>query len=407
MLRPFAHLDSFSSSAGDPRMSAVGDRLGPDLDWARAIDMALHPGGPLRLAFQPIVDLRRGVVAGYEVLARFELDGHPPSPLPWLGAAAEHGRLVELEQAILSTALASRRHLPRNTFLSVNLSAGVLLQVSTSRLLLAAGDLRGLVVEITEHERVLDYDALRTAFAPAAKAGAMLGVDDVGSGYASLGHVLTLRPSFVKLDRTLVMDLDRESHRCAAVAAIGALTDELDGWVVAEGIERRGELDALARLGVPLGQGYFLGRPAREMATLAPELATMIRDRPFAGHGACRIGAVVEDVLTRQADADGEAALTVPAGWGGPTARSSTVVIVDPDGAPVSLEIDGAVAGAGGRPMCVMADEHLADVALRAVGRAADERLLPIVCCDDRGNVEGVVPMDRLIDALARQQPRD
>lgn len=406
MLRPFAHLDSFSSAAAEQAMSPVDGRLGPELDWARAIDLALHDGGPLRLAFQPIVDLRRGVIAGYEVLARFDLDGHPPAPLPWLAAAAEHGKLVELEQAILSIALASRRHLPGNTFLSVNLSAGVLLQVSTSRLLLAAGDLRGLVVEITEHERVLDYDALRTAFAPAAKAGAMLGVDDVGSGYASLGHVLTLRPSFVKLDRTLVMDLDRESHRCAAVAAIGALTDELDGWVVAEGIERRGELDALARLGVPLGQGYFLGRPAREMSTLPRELAALIRDRPHVGHGACRIGAVVEDVVTRLEGADSEAALTMPAGWGGPTAPATTIVIVDADGAPTALEIDGAVAAGGRRPMCVLADEHVADVALRAVGRAADERLLPIVCCDDQGNVEGFIAMDRLVDALARSRPR-
>jgi EAL domain-containing protein (putative c-di-GMP-specific phosphodiesterase class I) len=375
-----------------------------ELDWTRAIDLALGTGGPLRLAYQPIVDLRRGVVAGYEVLARFALDGHPPSPLPWLEAAAAQGRLGELEQTVLSRALAARQHLPRNTFLSVNLSAGVLLEVSTSRLFAAAGDLRGLVVELTEHERVLDYDALRTAFAPTLRAGALLAVDDAGAGYASLGHVLALRPSFVKLDRALVADLDRERHRCAAVAAIGAMAGELDGWLVAEGIERDAELRALLTLDVPLGQGYLLGRPAPEMATVPDGVATVLRrGRTGAAQGR-PVATLVQDAPVRRAPGPvvaptlaGELAVPEPA-----PARSTTVVLVDEHGVPVGLEVDGAPVTGGRRPMCVMPGEDVAAVALRASGRPDTERLLPVVCCDELGRPIGVVPVDRLLEALAR-----
>ncbi|MDO9410686.1 EAL domain-containing protein [Patulibacter sp.] len=385
-------------------MNLVDDATNVELDWVRAIDLALQDGGPLRLAYQPIVDLRRGEVAGYEVLARFELEGHPPFPLPWLHAATEQGRLSELEQTILARALSARQHLPRNTFLSVNLSAGILLEVSTSRLFAAAGDLRGLVVELTEHERVLDYDALRTAFAPTLAAGAMLAVDDAGAGYASLGHVLALRPSFVKLDRALVEDLDHERHRCAAVAAIGAMAGELDGWLVAEGIERAGELRSLMGLDVPLGQGYLLGRPGPSMAALPPDVAAVLRDGRPGRAGTRPVSSLLEDVVVRTRRRSPEdlavGAPRVPDPTCGPAA--APVVLVDEHGVPVALEVDGATTPAGSRPMCVMPGEEVAAVALRASGRPVAERLLPVVCCDELGRPIGAIAVDRLLESLAR-----
>ncbi|WP_051472214.1 EAL domain-containing protein [Patulibacter minatonensis] len=377
----------------------------PGLDWSRALDLVGCPDGPVRLAFQPIADLRRGVVAGYEVLARFDLDGYPPYPLPWLAAAEREHRLGDLERAILAKALRVRPQLPANTFLSVNVSAGVMLETATSEVLAAGGDLRGLVVEITEHERVLDYDALRTAFASTASAGALLGVDDVGAGYASLGHVLALRPAFVKLDRALVTDLDHEPHRRAAVAAIGALTDELDGWLVAEGIERRGELEVVAELEVALGQGYLLGRPGPEAGDLAPEVADLVRHLGDHEHVALPVGRLVRETPMREVDdAEMRAVMRTANGRRSLTGERSHVVLVDDHGAPVGLEVDGELVPGGPRPMCVMPGEDVADVALRAAGRPASERLLPVVCCDALGRAIGVVGVERLTEALARSR---
>lgn len=371
-----------------------------EIDWERAIDLALLPGGPLRLAFQPIVDLRRGVVAGYEVLARFDLDDHPRAPLPWLAAATQQGRLGELERSIAALALASRRLLPANTFMSLNLSAGVLVEAETSRLFTAAGDLRGLVVELTEHDRVLDYDALHVALAPTLAAGAMLAVDDAGAGYASLGHVLALRPSFVKLDRSLVTDLDREPSRHAAVAAIGALAGELDGWLVAEGIERQGELDALVDLGVPLGQGWHLGRPELDMRPTPRDVAVALQARTDEGASYRPVGPLVQEVVVRPLSASQQHELARRAAVG-PAGVPEPAILVDELGVPVALEVGGRLAP-GTKPMRVMPEDSLPDVALRAAGRPTPERLLPLICCDELGRPLGLLSVDRIAQALGR-----
>lgn len=371
-----------------------------EIDWVRAVDLALLPGGPLRLAFQPIVDLRRGVVAGYEVLARFDLDDHPRAPLPWLAAATQQGRLGELERSIAALALSSRRLLPQNTFMSLNLSAGVLAEVETTRLFTAAGDLRGLVVELTEHDRVLDYDALNVALAPTLAAGAMLAVDDAGAGYASLGHVLALRPSFVKLDRSLVTDLDREPSRHAAVAAIGALAGELDGWLVAEGIERQGELDALVDLGVPLGQGWHLGRPELDMRPAPRDVAVALQARTDQGDAYRPVGPLVQEVQVRPLSPSQQRELARRAAVG-PAGVPEPAILVDDLGAPVALEVGGRLAP-GTRPMRVMPEDSLPDVALRAAGRPAPERLLPLICCDELGRPLGLLSVDRIAHALGR-----
>ena len=120
---------------------------------------------------------------------------------------------------------------------------------------------REIVLELTEHERVDDYVELRAAFdtlGPETK----LSVDDAGSGFASLRHVLSLQPHFVKLDLSLVSGIHTDPARQALVAGIEYFATETDARLIAEGIEVVEEMDVLKRLDVELGQGYLLGRPA-------------------------------------------------------------------------------------------------------------------------------------------------
>jgi EAL domain-containing protein (putative c-di-GMP-specific phosphodiesterase class I) len=126
------------------------------------------------------------------------------------------------------------------------------------------------VVEVTEHERVDDYQELRRAIEGLGP-GVRVSVDDAGSGYSSLRHVLSLRPHYVKLDRDWITGIDVDPVRQTLVLGLVRFVEELGAQIVAEGIETDAELAAARRLGVHLGQGDLLGRPrpADEHATRA------------------------------------------------------------------------------------------------------------------------------------------
>ena len=114
---------------------------------------------------------------------------------------------------------------------------------------------------ITEHPPIDDYAALRAALArldPSVR----VAVDDASSSYASLRHILALRPAYVKLDMGWVRDIDADPARQALVAGLVHFADEVGCQLIGEGIETEAERAILFQLGVPLGQGYLLGRPA-------------------------------------------------------------------------------------------------------------------------------------------------
>jgi EAL domain-containing protein (putative c-di-GMP-specific phosphodiesterase class I) len=115
------------------------------------------------------------------------------------------------------------------------------------------------VVEVTEHVEVQSYGAVRAAIASCP--GVRIAVDDAGAGYASLRHILELQPDFVKLDIGLVHNIDTDPARQALAAGLRHYADQTGTTLIAEGVETLAERDALARLGVPLAQGYLFGRP--------------------------------------------------------------------------------------------------------------------------------------------------
>jgi len=148
---------------------------------------------------QPISRLDDGLVIGVEALTRFE-DGTRPDIR--FAEAARLGMGAALERATLSTAMETVSALPKEVALSVNISPDVLQHDRSIREIIAGAE-RPVIVELTEHERIDDYDAVRAAFATLGP-NTRLAVDDAGSGYASLRHILALDPSFVKLDMAWV-----------------------------------------------------------------------------------------------------------------------------------------------------------------------------------------------------------
>lgn len=336
--------------------------------------------------FQPIVDLPRGVVAGYEAFSDFG-DPEIRSPEAWFAAAALHGYGSRLEALALEAILAHRADLPPNTFLSVNVSPEGLQSLEVTLALGGQDSLAGVVIEITEQTPVADYPAFLAALDGIRARGALIAVDDTGAGYAGISHLLAVRPHFVKLDRGVVTGLDRDPQRVAAVAAIGAFADELDAWIIAEGVEFPAELQRLIDLRVPLVQGYLLGRPAPSMQSLAPLTGRELRERAATRRDG-RLGA-----LARPAPAVAELPAHIP----------ETTVLTDGAGRPVQV----AVPRPGGRPslhpaMCVLAHERVADVSLRAGARGSEDRYSPLCLVDDRHRLIGVIPVEALLESLAR-----
>ncbi len=207
--------------------------------------------------FQPIIELSSGAIVGYEALTRFT-DGSRPDET--FAMALECGLGMKLETATIAAALAVARRLPAPAWLSLNVSPSLLADVE--RLGAALGlRTRQLVLEITEHEEIEAYGPLRDA---ALRLGpdVRLAVDDAGAGVANFHHLVELRPDFVKIDASLVRGVDSDVSRQAVVAGILHFAAAAQCQVIAEGIETEEELGKIAELGVSLGQGYLLGRPA-------------------------------------------------------------------------------------------------------------------------------------------------
>lgn len=244
----------------DHVLHGLDPRLDPEEANARTerIRRVLGTGGP-RLVFQPIVRLSTGEAEGYEAFARFPEGGRGPDE--WFAEAATVGSLVELELATARAALAQLELIPAGGLLFLNLSPSTVTSPALRRELegVAAGR---IVLEVTERAPVADYSALREALGALREAGARFAVDDAGAGWASLQHVLELSPDFIKLDRALVRRIEADPSRRALIEGLLPVAAGMDARVIAEGIEEAAQLEALRELGVPLGQGFFLGRPA-------------------------------------------------------------------------------------------------------------------------------------------------
>ena len=208
-----------------------------------------------RPVFQPIFDLDRGVAIGYEALTRFD-DGRPPDVV--FAEAEAAGLGMELEAATLERIFSAVDGLSFGAILSVNASPELILSGRLAKRLPSWRD--RLILEVTEHVVIDDYPAMRAAVE--ALRPVRLAVDDAGAGFASLRHIIELGPDFVKLDISLVRGIDVDLARQGLVAGMAHFATRTDRTLIAEGIETVEERDALRSLGVVLGQGFLLGRPA-------------------------------------------------------------------------------------------------------------------------------------------------
>ncbi len=214
--------------------------------------------GSIDVQLQPIVTLVDEQPHGYEALARFP--GHPdPGPDVWFAEAHRAEVGVELERLAVRSGLAKLGHLPGDAFMAVNVSPDTAVSPGLRDDILAVDPSR-VVLELTEHAPVDDYGELSAALDELRALGTRVAVDDCGAGFTSLRHVALIAPDYLKLDMVLCRDV-REPARAALARALVSFAQETGSVVIAEGIERRDDLEALRELGVEMGQGYLLSRP--------------------------------------------------------------------------------------------------------------------------------------------------
>lgn len=230
----------------------------------------LMRGNQLYPVYQPIVSLRDGAIYAHEALIRGPLNTsfHTPDVLL---AAAEHESLsFEFENFCAATALDRWGALIDPGRLFVNISADVLMQVlkqcgrdALMDLIKSFGVLpRMLVLEITEYERVSDMDDFATVVRDIRSAGVSFALDDFGDGKSSLRLWSQLKPEFVKIDKYFTKDISQHADKLKTIQALQQIAAIFDTLLIAEGIETEDDLRVLRDLGIPYGQGYFLGRPA-------------------------------------------------------------------------------------------------------------------------------------------------
>jgi EAL domain-containing protein (putative c-di-GMP-specific phosphodiesterase class I)/CheY-like chemotaxis protein len=234
--------------------AAFADRRGMADDRATLeqilVTRAFHP------VFQPIVDLATRRVVGYEALTRFA-DGIRPDLR--FAKATSIGLGHELELAAVTAALDAVPGLPADIYVSLNMSPSLLLSNGDAVRSRIRSAPRRLVIELTEHVAIEDYQALRAAIAELGDIG--VAVDDAGAGYASLRHILELGPTFAKLDTSLVRGIDADELRQSLAAGLVYFAVRSGCRLIAEGVESEAEAGVLHQLGVEFAQGYLFGHP--------------------------------------------------------------------------------------------------------------------------------------------------
>jgi EAL domain-containing protein (putative c-di-GMP-specific phosphodiesterase class I) len=251
--------------------------------------------------FQPIVDLATGELAEYECLFRPVMPMLPQSISAIVRAAIDTDRSVELDSYIVGRVLERGAHLAaggmkpgeppaRIVRFAVNLAPASLLDSAFEASALAATvraagvEPRRVTLECTEQQAVPDVVPLKRQVKALRKLGFGFAIDDAGAGYASFALIAALRPSVIKIDREIVSRIARDDAKQALVEAFVSFGRRIGARLLAEGIEKRADLAMLTGLGVDLGQGFLLGKPAPELRpprqVVKPARAVPATDEP-------------------------------------------------------------------------------------------------------------------------------
>jgi EAL domain-containing protein (putative c-di-GMP-specific phosphodiesterase class I) len=223
--------------------------------------------GEVTSVYEPIVDVTTKTVFGYEALARGPAGTEFHSPETLFAAAEEEAFVFELDCLCRKSGLDGAVGLPSDTNLFLNVRPTTIHDPSfrPEALIrtLEKSRLRpsDVVFEISEKESIENFEIFREIRDEYRKLGFRFAVDDTGAGYASLQAVIELEPDFIKVDRALITGVDTDPARQALLKALRAMAGGIGAKIIAEGLDTLEELETLAELEIPFGQGWLFGKP--------------------------------------------------------------------------------------------------------------------------------------------------
>ena len=216
----------------------------------------------IRTVYQPIFDLNTMELHGHEALTRGPLETAFESPELLFQFAGDHDAIWELEQLCIESAAVHYQAGPGgNLFLNVEADSITALTTRRETMDLLLRLKQRVVIEVTERSAIRDVPVFREALAALREKGFRIAIDDAGSGYASLQSIAELRPNYLKVANTLVTGLHGDTIKRDVVEMLVNLARRIDAVCVAEGIETPEDLEECRRLGIPYGQGFYLGVP--------------------------------------------------------------------------------------------------------------------------------------------------
>jgi EAL domain-containing protein (putative c-di-GMP-specific phosphodiesterase class I) len=249
---------------------ALSTSLHQRVEMRSALEEAIT-AGQFTLAYQPIVSLQTGMIAGFESLIRWP---HPDRgmimPDQFIGVAEDTGLIVAIGSWVLRRALADlarlRGHDAGSPYISVNVAARQFraegfVTVVTGALESAGLPASALLLELTERSLLRGDRNLAAELAELKKLGIRLAIDDFGTGYSALSYLREMPIDVVKVDRSFVDSIDKSPERLALIKGIVSIAQTLQMSVIAEGVETEEQYNLLAEIGCEYGQGYLMARP--------------------------------------------------------------------------------------------------------------------------------------------------
>ena len=261
-------------------LSGLADRIGMAQSTqsiqTKTLDYFFSLRNVHRVAFQPIIELSTGALYEYECLFRPTMPMLPQSITSIVHAAIDTGRSIELDAFIVKLILARAGELEQtrretglpSLRLAINFTPASLLDSHFEAKALAAMvtavglSPRHVTLECTEQQAVADVVPLVKQVKALRRLGFGFAIDDAGAGYASFTLIAALHPSIIKIDREIAHGIARDDAKQALVEAFVSFGRRIGARLLAEGIEKRSDLAMLTSLGVELGQGYLIGKPA-------------------------------------------------------------------------------------------------------------------------------------------------
>lgn len=379
--------------------------------------------------FMPIVHLPDGETLGWEALARGP-EGSPfATPSMLFRYAEETDTVFRLEHICRKRALEQLRYVKPQQKLFINLDPRAIDDPFLLRgEVFARFEQYGLnphniVFEITERHAISNYAVFRKIIEEYRKKGYLIAVDDAGAGYSSLESITEIYPDFIKLDMSLIRNVDVDPIKQALLETIVQFAEKVGCKIIAEGIETGRELETLIDVGVTYGQGYFLGKPDKGMGHASgqamnflramQEKKASVREEPFLFTPA------MSEILAKTITVEKHVKVRRVHEIFEQNQRIESVVVLE-EGRPVGLVMRFALYQVlGGQygialyyerpvsqimnanPLIVTKDDKLDEVARRAMTRDAYHLYDVVIITGLEGEYIGIVTVQSLLDKMA------